>query len=100
MLVGLNLTLGTQLGHPTETVGIDPKQAFPLGARKGRNAEGFRTSAPCTTVGRAAGGRRSKASQGGNRGEEGRCLVKRGLWGFLGRRQIACVGAQPDGAQS
>ena len=62
------------------------------------NAEGFRTPAPCTTVGRAAGGRRSKASQGGNRGEEGRCLVKRGLWGFLGRRQIACVGAQPDGA--
>ena len=39
MLVGLNLTLGTQLGHPTETVGIDPKQAFPLGARKGRNAK-------------------------------------------------------------
>jgi hypothetical protein len=66
----------------------------------GVNAEGFRTPAPCTTVGRAAGGRRSKASQGGNRGEEGRCLVKRGLWGFLGRRQIACVGAQPDGAQS
>jgi hypothetical protein len=39
MLVGLNLTLGTQLGHPTETVGIDPKQAFPLGPRKGRNAQ-------------------------------------------------------------
>jgi hypothetical protein len=64
-----------------------------------RNAEGFRTPAPCTTVGRAAGGRRSKASQGGNRGEEGRCLVGRGLWGFLDRQQIACVGAQPDGAQ-
>ena len=39
MLVGLNLTRGTQLGHPTETVGIDPKQAFPLGPRKGRNAQ-------------------------------------------------------------
>jgi hypothetical protein len=63
-------------------------------------AEGFRTPAPCTTVGRAAGGRGSKASQGGNRGEEGRCLVGCGLWGFLGRQQIACVGAQPDGAQS
>ena len=25
MLVGLNLTLGTQLGHPTETVGIGLK---------------------------------------------------------------------------
>ena len=65
-----------------------------------RYAEGFRTPAPCTTVGRAAGGRGSKASQGGNCGEEGRCLVERGLWGFLGRQQIACVGAQPDGAQS
>jgi hypothetical protein len=34
-------------------------------------AEGFRTPVPCTTVGRAAGGRRSKASQGGNRGKDG-----------------------------
>ena len=24
----------------------------------------------------------------------------RGLWRFLGRQQIACVGAQPDGARS
>jgi hypothetical protein len=27
-------------------------------------------------------GRRSEASRGGNRGEEGRCLVWRGLWRF------------------
>ena len=36
-----------------------------------------------------ARGRRSKASQGGNRGEEGRCLVGRDLWGFEGRGRSA-----------
>jgi hypothetical protein len=36
-----------------------------------RYGEGFRVPAPCTTVARGAGGRRPKASQGGNRGEIG-----------------------------
>jgi hypothetical protein len=45
-------------------------------------------------------GRRSKASQGGNRGEEGRCLVGRALWGFVDRGRIERVGAQGGGAQS
>ena len=48
-------------------------------------------------------GRRSKASQGGNRGEEGRWLVGRDLWGFFrsrwagarhgGGRRRACIAA-------
>ena len=38
MLVGLNLTLGTQLGHPTETVGIDPERKFLIGLGNGRKA--------------------------------------------------------------
>ena len=45
-------------------------------------------------------GRRSKASQGGNRGEEGRCLVGRALWRFVGRQQIARVAAQAGDGQS
>jgi hypothetical protein len=45
-------------------------------------------------------GRRSKASQGGNRGEEGRCLVGRDLWRFVGRQQIARVAAQAGDGQS
>src|SRR5208282_3505357 len=48
-------------------------------------------------AGRSGGvrGRRSKASQGGNRGEEGRWLVRRDLWGFEGRGRSAdgCSGA-------
>ena len=40
MLVGLNLTLGTQLGHPTETVGIDPKATFKVGPMNGRKGRG------------------------------------------------------------
>ena len=44
-------------------------------------------------------GRRSKASQGGNRGEEGRCLVGRALWRFVGRQQIARVAAQAGDGQ-
>jgi hypothetical protein len=61
--------------------------------------EGFRTPARGGTVVRFWG-RRSKASQGGNRGEEGRCLVGRDLWRFVGRQQIARVAAQAGDGQS
>ena len=44
-------------------------------------------------------GRRSKASQGGNRGEEGRWLIGRDLWGFEDRGRLACVAAEAGGAQ-
>jgi hypothetical protein len=46
------------------------------------------------------GGRRTKASQGGNRGEEGRCTTGRDLWGFEDCERIADVRAEPSGAQS
>jgi len=45
-------------------------------------------------------GRRTKASQGGNRGEEGRCTTGRDLWGFEDCERIADVRAEPSGAQS
>src|SRR5271170_3627053 len=42
-------------------------------------------------------GRRSKASQGGNRGEEGRWLIGRDLWEFEGRGRSADGGSEAGG---
>ena len=65
----------------------------------GRNGEGFRTPARSEMVVRSVG-RRSKASQGGNRGEEGRWLVGRDLWGFEGRGRPGRVTAGAGGAHA
>ena len=65
----------------------------------GSNGEGFRTPALCGTVVRRRG-RRSKASQGGNRGEEGGCLVGRDLWGFEDRGRLASGASAAGGARS
>ena len=45
-------------------------------------------------------GRRPKASQGGNRGQEGRCAAGRDLWGFEDRGGSAGVGAEASSARS
>ncbi len=63
-----------------------------LSAMSVRSGEGFWTPAP-TRHGAPPRGRRSKASQGGNRGQDGRCLAGRDLWGFESQGRLARVAA-------
>jgi hypothetical protein len=60
--------------YAQRTTGLDVKGTLRIAALEVVVGEGFRTPAPSERW-CAMRGRRSKASQGGNRGEEGRCLV-------------------------
>jgi hypothetical protein len=67
-------------------------------ATNARSGEGFQTPAPLRTVVRG-GGRRLKASQGGNRGEVGGWLGGCELWGFEACRALAFVAWAGVGSQ-
>jgi len=61
-----------------------------------RYGEGFRTPAP-TRHRVPPRGRRPKASQGGNRGQDGLCLAGRDLWGIEGHGRLAFIAAGASG---
>jgi hypothetical protein len=85
--------------------GAGQLQAVHFGAEKPSTnlafGEGFRTPA-ATRHGRPPRGRRSKASQGGNRGQDGLCMAGCDLWGFEGhgrrcRGDAGAGGVDPGG---
>ena len=77
---------------PCLIVGVHRDQHFALDLAA--LIRGFRTPAPCGTVGAGSRGRRSKASQGGNRGEVGGRFGGRALWGFEDRGRLAMRGVR------